>query len=55
MVRFMWGEFFYSGEIMGAAAVPLFFLCLKKFKKNQKKFKKTIDKRTDTVYNIDIR
>ena len=54
-VRFMWGEFFYSGEMIGGGRCAALFLCLKNLKKNQKKFKKSIDKHTEIVYNIDIR
>lgn len=55
MARFMWGEFFYSGEMIGGGRCAALFFVPKKFKKNQKKFKKTIDKHTETVYNKTIR
>lgn len=41
MVRFMWGEFFYSGEMIGGGRCAALFLCLKNF---QKKFKKNAKK-----------
>lgn len=33
MVRFMWGEFFYSGEMIGGGRCAALFLCLKNLKK----------------------